>query len=577
MNFAIGPGLNCDLDELMISRLLVQANSGAGKSWALRRILEQTFGQTQQFVFDRDGEFVSLREKFDYVLAAKHGGDTPAEARSAKLLARRLLEIGASAILDISELGGAERVLFIRYFLEAMIDAPKALWHSCLVVIDEVEQFCPEGSTGTAESAKAVEDLMLLGRKRGYCGILATKRLARLRKSAAYECNNKLIGRCMLDDAKRAADELGFPGRDGWQQFRELDRGEFFAFGPALSREAQRVRVGTIQTTHPEAGQGMRIVVPPPSAKVRALLPKLGDLPAEAEHERKTLEDLKRDNANLRRDLTLAKKAQPPSGPPDEAVIERRITSAITARDREHTASLRAASGYTNKLERVIKDTASTLGGLAERLQKAVNGRDMIEPKPSQLGGEGRERPSSPTRPRLLPTPPPAPVAASMPAALGELDAGARKMLLELAARHPLTWTQAQLGTLCGYAHTKSTYRTYRSRLTSRDLIGITGDDVSITGAGLALVGNAIPDAPLDHASAMALWRSKLDKGAYAMLAAVVEAGSEGLTEDEMAERSGYDRETSTYRTYRSRLTSRGLVIISGGCVVATDVLFPEG
>ena len=150
-------------------------------------------------------------------------------------------------------------------------------------------------------------------------------------------------------------------------------------------------------------------------------------------------------------------------------------------------------------------------------------------------------------------------------------------MLLELAARHPLSWTQAQLGTLCGYAHTKSTYRTYRSRLTSRDLITIRGDEVSITEAGLALVGDAIPDAPQDHEGAMALWRSSLDKGAYAMLEAVAAAGPDGLTEDEMAERSGYDRETSTYRTYRSRLTSRGLITISGGRVVATDVLFPEG
>ncbi len=34
-----------DLDRLVASRMLIQASSGGGKSWALRYLLEQTFGQ----------------------------------------------------------------------------------------------------------------------------------------------------------------------------------------------------------------------------------------------------------------------------------------------------------------------------------------------------------------------------------------------------------------------------------------------------------------------------------------------------------------------------------------------------
>lgn len=44
-NCAIGPGLPCDLDLLVDTRLLIQANSGGGKSWLLRRLLEQTHGR----------------------------------------------------------------------------------------------------------------------------------------------------------------------------------------------------------------------------------------------------------------------------------------------------------------------------------------------------------------------------------------------------------------------------------------------------------------------------------------------------------------------------------------------------
>ena len=92
MKFTIGGDMECDLEALIDTRLLVQANSGAGKSWCIRRILEQTHGQVQHLIIDPEGEFASLRERYDYVLAARQGGDTAADPRSAKLLAERLAQ-----------------------------------------------------------------------------------------------------------------------------------------------------------------------------------------------------------------------------------------------------------------------------------------------------------------------------------------------------------------------------------------------------------------------------------------------------------------------------------------------------
>jgi len=194
-----------DVDRLIESRMLIQANSGGGKSYKIRRLLEQTHGLVQHVVLDVEGEFHTLRQKFDYVLAAKTGGDTGVDVKSAALLARRLLELGVSAVIDLYELKHHERVRFVRLFLEAMVDAPRSLWHPCLVVLDEAHQFIPQ--KGEAESAGAVIDLMTRGRKRGFCGILATQRISKLHKDAAAEANVKLIGRASLDiDMQRAAD-----------------------------------------------------------------------------------------------------------------------------------------------------------------------------------------------------------------------------------------------------------------------------------------------------------------------------------------------------------------------------------
>src|SRR4051794_9361799 len=92
-----------ELTTLIDTRLLIQANSGGGKSWCIRRILEQSHGKVQQIVIDLEGEFSTLREKYDYILAGKDG-DTPADPKSASLLARRLLELNVSAIIDLYEL-----------------------------------------------------------------------------------------------------------------------------------------------------------------------------------------------------------------------------------------------------------------------------------------------------------------------------------------------------------------------------------------------------------------------------------------------------------------------------------------
>src|SRR5438067_4313406 len=266
-----------DLPTLLDTRLLVQANSGGGKSSLLRRLLEQSQGKVQQIVIDLEGEFATLREKYDYVLAGKDG-DTPAEPRSAYLLAKRLLELNVSTIIDLYELHYQDRKQFVRLFLESMINAPKHLWHPCLVVIDEAHKFCPEKEQ--SEASSALIDLATLGRKRGYCAILATQRLSKLHKDAAAECNNKLIGRTGLDvDRKRASEELGFTTKEQYLSLRSLAAGEFFAFGPAISPKVTKITIGRVQTTHPKAGSRIVTTTPiPPTERIQKILAELQDL-----------------------------------------------------------------------------------------------------------------------------------------------------------------------------------------------------------------------------------------------------------------------------------------------------------
>src|ERR1700759_1424647 len=65
---ANGLGTSLDLEELLATRLLVQGNSGSGKSHLLRRLLEQSVPWVQQTVIDPEGDFVSLAEHFGHLV-----------------------------------------------------------------------------------------------------------------------------------------------------------------------------------------------------------------------------------------------------------------------------------------------------------------------------------------------------------------------------------------------------------------------------------------------------------------------------------------------------------------------------
>ena len=65
--FVIGKNLKdnskvyVDLDSLVKNRMLIQASAGGGKSYLLRKILEETHSLIHQIVINSEGEFTTLR------------------------------------------------------------------------------------------------------------------------------------------------------------------------------------------------------------------------------------------------------------------------------------------------------------------------------------------------------------------------------------------------------------------------------------------------------------------------------------------------------------------------------------
>lgn len=267
------------LDRLMRRRALIQAISDGGKSFLLRRLLEQLYGHVQAIVIDPEGQFHTLREKFDYLLAAPVNGDVLATPETARSLAFALRKIHVSCVVDLSDLSLPDQFRFVRIFLDALLAVRVEHPHPTIVVVDEAQLFAPQ--RGEPESRRAVVDLMSRGRKRRLCGILATSRLSLLDKNAASQAGNKFIGLTPMDiDRRRVAYDLGLNPKDQ-QALGQLESGEFYTCGPAISNQVVRLRVYGVQTTH-EKDEGA-ITPAPPSLKIREVLSELNALMQEGE------------------------------------------------------------------------------------------------------------------------------------------------------------------------------------------------------------------------------------------------------------------------------------------------------
>ncbi|WP_033074265.1 ATP-binding protein [Sphingopyxis sp. MWB1] len=262
---AAGQPVRMDMQELLATRLLVQGNSGSGKSHLLRRMLEESAGLVQQLVIDPEGDFVTLADAYDHVVV--NGGDY--NEREIATVAARVREHRVSVILTLDTLEVEAQMTCAAAFLNALFDAPRAHWYPALVVVDEAQMFAPSASGDVSDTVRraslsAMTNLMCRGRKRGLAGAIATQRLAKLAKNVAAEASNFLMGRTFLDiDMARAADLLGMERRQA-EMIRDLERGSFLGLGPAIARRPVSIRIGATRTS---ARSGTHDLLPLPQAE----------------------------------------------------------------------------------------------------------------------------------------------------------------------------------------------------------------------------------------------------------------------------------------------------------------------
>lgn len=490
-------GLRLDAGRLVGGCAMVQGTRGTGKSYLVRVIVEQLVPQgVQTIVIDPEGEYGTLREQLDVLLAGP-GGDVPVDVHHAKLLARRIAELGASTVVNISDLKSKPQGAYVADFVASLNQLPKRLERPRFVVIDEAHRFAPEAGKGRSVATEPIKLLMSQGRKRGLGAMLVTQRLSKLTKDAAAEAGTVFVLRTSPVDQARAQDLLGLTKKEA-TELRELEDGEVYAVGLAVCKAGPtRFRCRRARTTHPEPGTRFNVRPPPPREAIRALLEELSDLPpAETDGEAESLAEAREALVRLRADLE---------------------------RERREREDERSAWEVWR-------------GTLATRLDQA---RALVEGGAPQQA----ERP-----PALEASTEPA----RKPAAERARQSGKRRMLAALAQHRTLG--RRQLALMIGMSAKGGTFSTYLSAGRTGGLwtTDAGSGQATITEEGLARAlkhgVEPLPSGP----QLLSYWcrHKKVGITAGRMLRTIVAAGDQGIAHEQLATEVGLSVKGGTFSTY---------------------------
>lgn len=325
------------LRTLLNTRLLVQASSGGGKTYLLRRLVEQSAEHVQIIVLDIEGDLASLRELPIPFIYCAVGEPIQPRNETAQQLALTLRQTRASIIIDLSELEPDDKKTYSALFLSALLDAPKETWAPCLLVLDEAHVLAGQRGFAVAKgepcSKRAVEGIACRGRKRGLGLVMATQRLSKLNKDVAAEALNCLIGLTALkNDLASAADQLGMGLKEAADLLRGLPPGNFYGHGPALTPDVSLLKVGPVRTTH---GTNATRIMIPAVTDIGAAVAQLQAIEAAASIAQKAAEDsaanLSRQPANAPGPNGAPRQAQPSPKPRQPSPIQAAAVARLKA------------------------------------------------------------------------------------------------------------------------------------------------------------------------------------------------------------------------------------------------------
>jgi len=180
--------------DAVTQTIAILAKRRAGKSYTMRRLVEQLFNAGQQVVIvDPKGDQWGVRSSADgkgpglaIVILGGERGDVPLEPGGGEVVAKLVVEERVSVLLDVSLFRKHEVATFMTAFLENLyrLKAREMYRTPMMLVIDEADAIAPQKpQKGEERMLGAAEDIVRRGGQRGIGCVLVTQRSAVLNKN----------------------------------------------------------------------------------------------------------------------------------------------------------------------------------------------------------------------------------------------------------------------------------------------------------------------------------------------------------------------------------------------------------
>jgi len=553
----VADGVDLPIDFVTDSNALMGMR-GSGKTSGGIVLLEEMFAAGVPVVsIDPKGDHYGIRASADArseglpipVFGGRHG-DLPLEPTAGVYLADLVLTKRLSCVLDVSEFSKADERRFLTAFADRLYRAADR--EPMHVFLEECHEYIPQRvDGGDAAMVGVFERLVKQGRYKGIGVTLMSQRSASVNKNVLTQVDNLFVMRTASAQDRAAikgwiTDNVG--AADILAQLPSLQNGETWLLQPRRGEPIHfrfRMRKTFDAGETPKVGQVRVQPTTLADVDLTAIAAAMADTiekvkADDPKHLRKQLADREARIRQLEAELARAHAATP------EPVVEVREVPVITDADRE---------AFTSGAD-MLTQFGNALTGwedLARRLLAATKisapVRDMPDPHP----GEAYIAPKPPRPQRALAA---AATALTTDVVLGK----AERTILAVLATHGTLRAQ-QVSLLSGYSVKSSSFANALGKLRSNQYAVGGKDAISITDLGRTILGDYEPlptgRALIDH------WMGNLGRAERTILEALITAWPGPLTNEEIADTTGYSTTSSSFANALGRL--RSLELARGG------------
>lgn len=592
----IAPMHLCFPSKILEQHLVVLGKTGAGKSSALRHIVEHLLSHNKRVcVVDPKGDWWGLKSSADgkhpgYPIIAfgdfknANASDVPINEMSGKHIAELISTGNRPCIIGFRGWMTSRMVQFWIDFASTLFNANAG---ELYLVIDEVHHFAPKGKIQDPQAGKCLHwsnRLMNEGRGIGLVNLIASQRPQKVHNDTLTACET-LVAMRVIHKADRDAVEdwikgCGDPvqGKEVLNSLANMARGEAFVWSPEVGFGPRRLAFPMFETFDSFAPPQLQKKINERSwadVDLTEVREKLATVIEKAKSEdprelKRVIADLRKERSELQRCLEE----------PNRQIIERIEIPVLGngALDRIENVLSRATAVVEAfpELAEAFKSGAQIIAGEIARTHNAVKAITAPESSQPVIRTAAPSRVLPPTQPKAAP---------ENSGSIEFSPTAKQQQILDTLAWYEsignTSPSNLQVGAVALIDPTGGHFSNTVGPLSSNGLIERAGGVIRLTDAGRALARPLAQIGTLAEYHDMLRERVRRVRSASGktieILNSVIARGGADVSSHEIGEEIGIDVTGGHFSNSIGPLGTLGLIKRNRGIIRPTEILFPPG